>query len=494
MKVVALIYCEDHLTDGDLHFRGEFLPHALKERISAVEGVDDFYTAVPASYAGKLSGGERLFALSNGDDINFWKMIFEKTAADHVIKLHADSPFMDASIVREMLKVHQHYLAEYTYSENLPAGITAEILSRKLLESVPSKSETKASLGEIIRSNINRFDVELYYHEPDLRDKRISFRSGNPRDRKIMENIVASKGRTPAYAELKEIIHDHPETLYIGPSFVEVELSGHCDLDCLFCYRTALKKRRGDMDDSLFSKLLSDLGEFNLPYAICLGGSGEPAMHPRFYRIMESALAQKNCSNLIIETNGIHLDGNFINFAQNANDRKIKIIVNLNGVDAGSYRTIHRGDYFDSVTQNVLALREAFPDKERLYVQVMKINETEPFLDRYYDFWEQHGVPVILQKQNTYLGRVPDRRYSDLSPLDRGPCWHLQRDVFILSDGRVAYCKQDIDGDFCHGNIGERSLIDICNSALPAFTRDYHGDFPPQPDCGACDEWYTFNL
>jgi hypothetical protein len=57
-------------------------------------------------------------------------------------------------------------------------------------------------------------------------------------------------------------------------------------------------------------------------------------------------------------------------------------------------------------------------------------------------------VPIILQKQNVYLGRVEDRRYSDLSPVERIPCWHLQRDLFILSDGTVGFCKQDVDAPF----------------------------------------------
>ena len=74
----------------------------------------------------------------------------------------------------------------------------------------------------------------------------------------------------------------------------------------------------------------------------------------------------------------------------------------------------------------------------------MKINETEPFLDRFYDFWEKYKIPIILQKQNTYLGKIQDRNYSDLTPLERTPCWHLQRDLVVLVDGSVPLCREDI--------------------------------------------------
>jgi hypothetical protein len=99
-----------------------------------------------------------------------------------------------------------------------------------------------------------------------------------------------------------------------------------------------------------------------------------------------------------------------------------------------------------------------------------------------------------LQKQNTYLGRIEDRRYSDLSPLDRIPCWHLQRDLYILSDGRVAFCKQDFEGKTAQGSIGEENVLSLYNKGLADFINDYRKKYASKPDCTACDEWYTFNF
>ena len=95
----------------------------------------------------------------------------------------------------------------------------------------------------------------------------------------------AGKTKSPAYAEIKPLIERKPELLYIGPSYLEIELTGRCDLDCLFCYRKTLGAVHGDMDPALAKALLEQMKRFDLPYTVCFGGSGEPLMHPNFYEI-----------------------------------------------------------------------------------------------------------------------------------------------------------------------------------------------------------------
>jgi spiro-SPASM protein len=214
-------------------------------------------------------------------------------------------------------------------------------------------------------------------------------------------------------------------------------------------------------------------------------------MHPRFYEMLSMVQNEPLVESAIVETNGIHADANYRNYILNTGN-KIKTIVNINGINPETYTRLHGKDYFDRVRENILALNEIAGD--RLYVQIMKIKETEPFLDAYYDFWEKQKVPVILQKQNTFLGRIEDRRYSDLTPLDRIPCWHLQRDLYIMADGTVSFCKQDVDGDWKCGNCGSEKLSSLWEKKRVSFIMDYKKDYASSPDCRSCDEWYTFNF
>ncbi|HSV96689.1 MAG TPA: spiro-SPASM protein [Spirochaetota bacterium] len=494
MKVDALLYIEDGLADADLAVAGEFVPDTLRNALLTLGVFAAVHVTAPASYSGALAGTPGFSVRSDRDDVAFWKRLFAETGADHIALVYADSPLLDPEIIRDMLGVHLRYLAEFTYSENLPRGYSCEIISHELVKSVPESDGTMLPLSEVVRSNINQFDVELYYRDPDIREKRLSFRSGDRRERRIIENILSITGKKPSYAEIGDIITANPQALHVGPSYLEIELTGRCDLDCVFCFRKKLSAERGDMQTSVFERLIEGLASFGLPYSLCFGGSGEPLMHGSFFELTSRALCEPLLKNLILETNGLLAGENFASFVRSAGDGRLRVIVNLNAIDPATYAALHGADHFERVHRNVLALREALPAKESLYVQILKINETEPFLDRYYDAWEKNGVAIILQKQNTYLGMIQDRRYSDLSPLERIPCWHLQRDCYVLSSGAVAFCRQDVDGASARGTLANETLQAVWEKSRESFVRDYKGELSSRPDCRSCDEWYTFNL
>ncbi len=493
MKTAAIILFPEEVSKEDLRFHDFYLPDELTRRLRLIPQIDEVFIAVPEGFSESISDGCTKIPLEAGGELAFLKSFFSDRDFDHALLVHVDSPFLDPEISCDMLKLHTAYLPEYTYSENVPSGFCGEVVSRALLESVPENVDAALSLSSIIKSNLHKFDVEIYYSHPDIRDRRVSFRSMNPRERRVMEKIVGLHGGIPAYKEMKEVLMKFPESLFIAPSYVEIELTGRCDLDCAFCYRKFLSASRGDMEKSVFQKILEGMRAFGLPYHICFGGSGEPLMHPKFYEMMDMALAEQDVAGVIIETNGVLADAGFARYAAGKNGR-VRVIVNLNGIDEKTYRDLHGKDCYGVVTSNVERMRSEISAKDALYVQIMKINEAEPFIDTYYDIWEQKRVPIILQKQNTYLGKIPDRRYSDLSPIERIPCWHLQRDIFILADGTVGFCKQDIDGNAARGNVKESSLLQIFEKGRNDFVEDFKGNLAKKPDCASCDEWYTFNL
>jgi spiro-SPASM protein len=504
VNIDVIINIEHNVNDTDLSFNDSFVPEMIEQRIKQAIPETKIYYSIPSDYTGKLKSLTNSFTYENSDDIPFWKKFFNTTKSDHAAIIHGDSLFFDPLLLKEMSEIHIKYLAEFTFSENLPEGFACEIISRELLNQVPDTEEKSLPLGKVIRANINKFDVELFYKEPDIRSKRIAFRMNNLREREIMKNLYNINNSIPAYSEVKDLIESNPDVLYTGPSYVELELTGKCSLDCLFCYRKTLATgEHGHIEAETLSSILEGMKSFAIPYTICLSGSGEPMEHPEFYSLMDMVVKDALVEQLIIETNGVHADSNFKSFMSKPESSKIKVIVNNNGLDKESYQRFHKTDSFDTVLKNIMSLAELNSAQERVYIQIMKINETDEFakendiksyLDKYYDFWEGQKVPIILQKQNIYFGRITDRRYSDLSPVKRTPCWHLQRDLYVLSDGTVSFCKQDIDGENSCGNVKNIPVSEIWNNQKKAFLQDYSGKFSTKPDCKNCDEWYTFNF
>lgn len=499
MNTQALIFVDSSIKDDKpLTFNGQFIPDIINTALQPLSAVASIHYCIPETYTGKLQQAASVFTYSGTDTPEIWHQIFEKTGAQHIIKIPADAPFFQASIVAEMLGTHITYLSDFTFSYNVPSGYACEIISKSILENPLANPTLSDSLGDIVKKNLNQFDVELYYKEPDLRWHRVNFRAGNIRDRLVMQNIIAITNQTPSYESLQEIINSHPEVLFTTPSYVEIELCGQCTLDCIFCYRKILSPTHGIMELSTLHMLLQKMRVFDSPYAVCFGGSGEPLEHPQFYKALELCNNEELIHTIVVETNGIYADTGYASALASFASNKITTIVNINAHNTESYKKLHNADYFTTVHDNILRLKEILVEHNKLnnnlYLQIMKINETESFLDNYYDYWEQYSIPIILQKQDTYLGRITDRRYSDLTPLQRKPCWHLRQDLYILSDGTVAFCKQDIDGASKRGNINTDDLNTMWQKQREHFVEDFKEKRAKKPDCDKCDEWYTFNL
>lgn len=499
MNTHALIFVDSSINnDISLTFNEEYIPNTIVSKLQQILPLENIHYCLPSSYKGKLQNLHSVFIYDSIDTPQIWHHIFSKTSAQHIIKIPADAAFLQISIINEMLDTHVKYLSEFTYSYNLPSGYSCEIISKSVLDNPLAHTDSKDSLCNIIKNNLNQFDVELYYKEPDLRWHRVNFRAANTRDRLVMQNIIAINNQIPPYEMLQDIIDNHPEVLFTTPSYVEIELCGHCILDCIFCYRKILSPQHDNMELSTLQTLLEKMRIFNTPYAVCFGGSGEPLQHPQFYKALELCNSEDLIHTIVIETNGIHADAGYASALASFTDNKVTTIVNINGHNPESYRKLHNADYFNTVYDNILKLKEILKTNNKLnnnlYIQILKINETESFLDSYYDFWEQHKIPIILQKQNTYIGRIPDKRYSDLTPLQRKPCWHLRQDLYILSDGTIAFCKQDIDGAAKRGNIISDDLKTIWEQQKQHFINDYKEKRATKPNCSLCDEWYTYNL
>jgi spiro-SPASM protein len=136
--------------------------------------------------------------------------------------------------------------------------------------------------------------------------------------------------------------------------------------------------------------------------------------------------------------------------------------------------------------QTALSLFRLFP--QNTYVQAVRMKGNEEQIEKFYRAWiaeplnTRSGEAVIIQKYDDFCGFFPKRQASDLSPVERQPCWHLQRDMNILVDGQVSRCREAV----CPiGNAFNENLAEIW--------QNFNLNEEKSP-CGVCDEYYTFNF
>lgn len=404
------------------------------------------------------------------------------------------SPLLSLELTDVLLKRHIRYLAQYSYSENLPKGIVPNFISREFISTLPDT--LPATTHDFLIKNLNNYDVEIFFQEPDLRQYRLDFSLSDPRSLKSTEFFI-NINPDLEYKDLYTTILKNPNGFRLFPSYIEMEIFRGCESSCSFCPRQFISNEKDNsfLSHEFIVKFLTDLADtFPYPVTICLGGMGEPLLHPELNLILSDILNFPHLKELIIET-GLYTNlDSFTNALRNIgeNKKKLNLIVNLTTLNEAKYKEIYKNKTnVNSILSSLTSITEILGNSN-INVQVIKMKEVEEEIEGYFNYFEKLGINVILQKYNTYAGLMPEKRVSDLTPIKREFCWHLNRDFYINSDKTVNICRQDLNSHI--GDLSSDSIFAIWEKGMQLFSESLKGNHNHTgAPCLNCDEWYTFN-
>ncbi|MCS6984338.1 MAG: spiro-SPASM protein [Leptospiraceae bacterium] len=429
------------------------------------------------------------------------EFLLQKT--EHLALARGIYPLLDIPSSQTLYLMHEEYLADFSYIEDMPEGSYLYFFSQLLLES-PAYQELKdsfpenASLSDYIRSHLNEFHVEIHWEEPDLRLLRLDLTCSTIRSlvkvKKLLPHVAP---REPLMPQLEHHFEKTPSLLFFWPSYLEIEIYSGCSYACLFCPRQYTKQETKIMSLDILEKILSFCQKGPQDTTICVGGMGEPLEHPDSPLFLQKILEAEGVRELILETNGLHLD-RIYHLLEHPKIAKFKVIVNLSSLK--NYQKLHGVNL--EIQENALSKLKNWNQKIKeknlepfkiTYMQVLKITDNEDEVDELYAFCQEEGMQFLLQKYNRYIELMPERRVSDMTPLERFFCWHLRRDMYIRADGTVSFCKQDITNQNPRGNIKEEEIESIWQRQLKDFEDNYQKRLALTPNCARCDEYFTFN-
>lgn len=435
------------------------------------------------------------------NDFDFLKSLFTKHKTNTIIFLPGVFPLFDLGARKAMLAVQEKYRPDYSFSEVYPSGLAPRLFGRDILRQWEineyGEFPPTESLHQFIEKNINKFHVEVRYEEIDLRLLRLDFSCNSKRS--ILETYsVFNKigGEEKILESLHKLIPESPSLLREHIGYIELELISDCDFACTFCFRQFSKQENISLSDATFNKIIKEISAYPVPLSLVLTGMGEPLLHKDVSRYIDTLLKLKNIETLIVETNGLHIES-LLKLSSSESLHKLKVIVNFNSL--AQYSQIHatKQENKDIVLKNLERLALFFKQKKiesGVYLQILKIEENENEIDAVYELCEKLGVEFLFQKYNSYANQMPEKRVSDMTPLERFFCWHLRRDLVIRASGGIPFCKQDMNNTNLLGNINDLSLQQLWEKNDHAWIRHYQNDYSAFSLCNSCDEYYTFNL
>ena len=444
----------------------------------------------------------------------------------------ADCPLLDPELAGALAERHRRFAAEYSYADGWPHGFSPEILSpgtAGILAKILCDDEgpvERDALFMAIQKDINAFDIETEISPVDLRPYRLCLAADSKRNLLLLSRLMNAGLRRACDAE--KLLSEKPELLRTLPAFFNIQVSSACPQECSLCpypaYGNAgapVTARRDFMSASNFASLLDKIAAFAGDAVISLSLWGEISLHPEKMELIKMVL-ERPALSLVLETSGIGWKEDELKAlalaASNAPKRKnplghrtegaackapLSWVVSLDAHESARYKEV-RGPGFAEAQANAEKILSLFPGNA--YVQAVRVRGAEDDIEQFYRFWRDKGKAlgygndtnhIIIQKYDDFAGTLPKMQVSDLSPVRRRACWHIQRDMNILLDGRVPCCREDLaalkgTGSKDWGNVfneelsiiwerGERLYLEHCK-------KNYEGI------CAGCDEYYTFNF
>jgi spiro-SPASM protein len=438
----------------------------------------------------------------------------------------ADCPFLDPVLAGAIADRHLRYAAEYSYADGWPYGFAPELLSPgtagilvKILGDDDGGPVERDALFSVIQKDINAFDIETEISPVDLRQHRLNLAADSKRNLLLIKGFISAAAALPAADQADRIISQRPDILRTLPNFYAVQVSGPCTQACRFCPYPQfgrggdIRERRDFLDPALFEALLNKITAFSADAVIELSLWGEFSLHPQKIDLARMVLERPELA-LVIETSGIGWkSGEAETLAELADkavaqpDRisplpPLSWIVSLDAFDPGRYTEV-RGPGFPEAAEFAKKVLSLFP--KDAYVQAVRTAGDEDDIEKFYRSWKEAApggsANIIIQKYDDFCGALPKKQASDLSPVQRRPCWHLMRDMNILIDGTVPLCREELSafegkGRFL-GNAFNETLETIWNRGQ----EHYQGQCPGaenRPEyaglCADCDEYYTYNF
>lgn len=441
------------------------------------------------------------------------------TKSSYALFSWADTPFLHAQTTLTMMDTHTRYKAEYTFSDGYPYGLTPEVidagcasiiaaLAKDSQKSSGEKPASRDALFSIMSGDINSFEIETELAPKDYRLLRLSFSCQDRGDftgcknlyeHAVKKNILTKNSCAFDITALCDEASVLPAVLQTVPAFYNVQISSRENHKTVYSPYSRFEKSASlsDMKLSDFTSLCDSIADYSEKAVVSLSLFGEPLLHPDFTGFVKAVLSHPLLS-VFIETDGTlvteDLARTLSGLSKDAPSR-ITWCVLLDAVDENSYAKIHNcaAEDFSKALASVSILEQYFP--HAVYPQMVRMKCNEQSLEPFYRFWKKADSPssgdLIIQKYDSYCRLLSDEKSADLSPLVRNPCWHLRRDMCILSDGSVPFCKS-AGIDQCAGNVLNEGIAGIWQRFQKPLIDHIQNVYTSS--CRECDEYYTFNF
>ncbi|MFA9477022.1 SPASM domain-containing protein [Phycisphaerales bacterium AB-hyl4] len=253
---------------------------------------------------------------------------------------------------------------------------------------------------------------------------------------------------------------------------------------------------RPNLDAGLAQRIVSQLGDEQTAgdVALRLGGIGDALLHPQWDEIIIAA-HEAGVMSIGVDTDLLCDEATLDRLHELPIDL---LTVRLNADRAATYEAVMGEARFKQVTDNLQYLFDA--RRQRLdegksavrwiVPRMVKTAETLPDMESFFDRWMMVEGHAIIEPAQSGCGLMPEQSPVVMTPPRREACRQLGGRMTILSDGRVALCDQDWQGQAAVGEAQTTPLLELWRRLAEPAEQHAAGRFEVLDPCSRCREWH----
>ncbi len=262
-----------------------------------------------------------------------------------------------------------------------------------------------------------------------------------------------------------------------APRSVKIELTARCDFNCFFCATAKKLRRKFDMEEAFYRRIVRDLREAGVE-ELGVFYLGESFLCPWLPEAIRYAKHDCGFPYVFLTTNGRLATPDRVSACMAAGLDSLKF--SFNNADAEQFQAVTqvRGKDFFTVVENIKAARRVRDemrfscglyassiryDGDQLLKMEAAVQEILPYVDEHYwlPLYGQAGLTSGANGTVPVAGN-PGRLDAMREPI---PCWSIFTEGHITFDGRLSACCFDHDGRFTMGDLTTQTFIDAWRSA-----------------------------
>lgn len=273
-----------------------------------------------------------------------------------------------------------------------------------------------------------------------------------------------------------------------------LEITTHCQADCIVCVREKLRFKLGNMSQNLFEKAICEVSELYISRGevlqyIDLGGMGEPLLDVGMERKLE--WLNENYPDIKV---GVTTNGQLLSAKKDILCRYVDVLKISNyGFSKKSFEAVHRGSLvFEDVKRNIEEfLAIPIDNRPRVIMSFLMLNENQGEEKEWQEYWEGKCEELYVWLPHNWAGY--NKSHTKQNPVECRSCGRPGNDFTIRANGDVSACCWDFNRELTIGNLNECSFEEIYEGEKLEQIIDMHKKkafFECDNLCRYCDQLY----